>query len=154
MRHGNDFKIWSEPHRKYHSLKDSSSIPGLGRSPGEGKGYPLQYSGLENSMDCIVHGVTKRHDWATSTSSKTPYFTKVLELLSKPAVYQWLEFIAHLAGGSCCPTIYFTDTGLLKTLRLKDDKWCAPGHRADQRAVWSPAPALNCTSIILLKMDQ
>ena len=55
--------------------------------------------------------------------SKTPYFTKVLELLSKPAVYQWLEFIAHLAGGSCCPTIYFTDTGLLKkTLRLKDDK--------------------------------
>ena len=30
-----------------------------GRSPGEGKGYPLQYSGLENSMDCIVHGVTK-----------------------------------------------------------------------------------------------
>ena len=34
-------------------------IPGLGRSPGEGKGYPLQYSGLENSMDCIVHGVTK-----------------------------------------------------------------------------------------------
>ena len=33
--------------------------PGLGRSPGEGKGYPLQYSGLENSMDCIVHGVAK-----------------------------------------------------------------------------------------------
>ena len=30
---------------------DPSSIPGLGRSPGEGKGYPLQYSGLENSMD-------------------------------------------------------------------------------------------------------
>ena len=34
-------------------------IPELGRSPGEGKGYPLQYSGLENSMDCTVHGVTK-----------------------------------------------------------------------------------------------
>ena len=34
-------------------------IPGSGRSPGEGKGYPLQYSGLENSMDCVVHGVTK-----------------------------------------------------------------------------------------------
>ena len=34
-------------------------IPGLGRSPGEGKGYPLQYSGLENSMDCIVHAVAK-----------------------------------------------------------------------------------------------
>ena len=36
-----------------------SLIPGLGRSPGEGKGYPLQYSGLENSTDCIVHGVAK-----------------------------------------------------------------------------------------------
>ena len=33
------------------------SIPGLGKSPGEGKGYPLQDSGLENSKDCIVHGV-------------------------------------------------------------------------------------------------
>ena len=38
---------------------DLGSIPGLGRSPGEGKGYPLQYSSLENSTDCIVHGVTK-----------------------------------------------------------------------------------------------
>ena len=34
-------------------------IPGLGRSPREGRGYPLQYFGLENSMDCIVHGVAK-----------------------------------------------------------------------------------------------
>ena len=38
---------------------DLGSIPGLGRCPGEGKGHPLQYSGLEKSMDCIVHGVTK-----------------------------------------------------------------------------------------------
>ena len=36
---------------------DPSMIPGLGRSPGEGIGYPLQYSGLDNSMDCIDHGV-------------------------------------------------------------------------------------------------
>ena len=35
------------------------SILGLGRSPGEGNDYPLQYSGPENSMDCIVHGVAK-----------------------------------------------------------------------------------------------
>ena len=34
-------------------------IPGSGRSPEEGKGYALQYSGLENSMDCIVHWVSK-----------------------------------------------------------------------------------------------
>ena len=38
---------------------DLGSIPGLGRSPGEGKGYPLQYYGLESAMDCMVHGVTK-----------------------------------------------------------------------------------------------
>ena len=41
------------------SVGDLGSIPGLGRFPGEGKGHPLQYSGLENSMDCIVHGVAK-----------------------------------------------------------------------------------------------
>ena len=41
------------------NVGDLGLIPGLGRSPGEGKGYPLQYFGLENSMDCIVHGVTK-----------------------------------------------------------------------------------------------
>ena len=38
---------------------DLGSISELGNFPGEGNGYPLQYSGLENSMDCIVHGVTK-----------------------------------------------------------------------------------------------
>ena len=41
------------------NVGDLGSIPGLGRSPGEGNGYPLQYSGLENSVDCIVHGVAK-----------------------------------------------------------------------------------------------
>ena len=39
--------------------KTPSSIPGSGRSATEGIGYPLQYSGLENSMGCIVHGVSK-----------------------------------------------------------------------------------------------
>ena len=41
------------------NMGDMGSIPGLGRSPGKGKGYPLQYSGLENSKDCIVHRVAK-----------------------------------------------------------------------------------------------
>ena len=39
---------------------DLGSIPGLGRSPGEGKGNPLQYSGLENSMDCIESDMTEQ----------------------------------------------------------------------------------------------
>ena len=41
------------------NVGDLGLTPGLGRSPGEGKGYPLQYSGLENSTDCKVHGVTE-----------------------------------------------------------------------------------------------
>ena len=41
------------------SVGDLGSIPGLKRSPREENGYPLQYSGLENFMSCIVHGVTK-----------------------------------------------------------------------------------------------
>ena len=52
---------------------DLGSIPGLGRSPGEGKGYLLQYSGLENSMDCTVHVSQKvGHDRTTFTF--TSYF--------------------------------------------------------------------------------
>ena len=41
------------------NVGDLGSIPGLRRGPGEGKSYPLQYSGLENSMDYTVHGVSK-----------------------------------------------------------------------------------------------
>ena len=48
---------------------DLGLIPGLGRFPGEGKGYPLQYSGLENSMDCIVHGVPKSGTRLSDTHS-------------------------------------------------------------------------------------
>ena len=42
---------------------------GLGISPGEGKGYPLQYSGLGNSIDCIVQGVTKSQTLTFSFTS-------------------------------------------------------------------------------------
>ena len=41
------------------NVGDLASIPGLGRSSRKGDGCPLQYSGLENSMNCIVHGVAK-----------------------------------------------------------------------------------------------
>ena len=45
---------------------DLGSIPGMGRSPGERKGFPLQYSGLENSMDYTVHRVTKSQTWLSN----------------------------------------------------------------------------------------
>ena len=62
---------------------DLHSIPKLGRSPGEGNGYPLHYSGLENSMDCIVHGVAKSLTWLsdfqfTLVSSLSYYNSKFL----------------------------------------------------------------------------
>ena len=58
---------------------DLGLIPGLGRFPGEGKGYPLQYSGLENSMDCIVHGVTKSQ--LTTQVSKDPRLTITMGII-------------------------------------------------------------------------
>ena len=53
------FPVGSAGKESVCNAGDLGSIPGLGRSPEEGKGYLFQYSGLENSMGCIVHGVTK-----------------------------------------------------------------------------------------------
>ena len=66
------------------NVGDLGLVPGLVRSPGEGKGYPLQYSALENSMDredlqAVVHGVTKgciQLDWATLTSQGGQFLVK------------------------------------------------------------------------------
>ena len=57
------------------SVGDLGSISGLGRSPGEGNGFPLQYSGLENCMDCVVHGVA--HSW---TRLSDFHFTKISDI--------------------------------------------------------------------------
>ena len=56
---GESFPCGSAGKESTCNVGDLGSIPGLGRYPGEGKGYPLQYSGLENSMGCIVHGLAK-----------------------------------------------------------------------------------------------
>ena len=66
--------VVKNPPAKAGDTGDASSIAGLGRSPGEGKGYPLQYPGLENSMDCIVHGVTKSQTRLTDS-----HFLKVVQ---------------------------------------------------------------------------
>ena len=62
-----------------YNAGDLGLIPGLGRSPGEGKDYPLQYSGLKNSMDCIAHAVTK--SW---TQLSNFHFTPALQVDSLP----------------------------------------------------------------------
>ena len=53
------FPFYSAGKESICNAGDLGSIPGLGRCPGEGKSYLLQSSSLENSMDCIVHGVAK-----------------------------------------------------------------------------------------------
>ena len=53
------YKMGSSGEKSACNVGDWGSIPGLGRSPGDGNSYPHQYSGLENSMGCIVYGVAK-----------------------------------------------------------------------------------------------
>ena len=67
------------------------SIPGLGRFHGEGKGYPFQYSSLENSMDCIVHWVAKSGTWL----SDFHFHLSVLETQKKKRFLtscSWISF--------------------------------------------------------------
>ena len=59
---------------------DLGLVPGLGRPPGEGKGYPFQCSGLENSMDFIVHGVAK--SWTQLSNFHSQYDSKFGKLNS------------------------------------------------------------------------
>ena len=61
---------------------DLGSILGLGRSPGKGKGYPLQYSGLENSTDYTLHGVTES-DKTEQLSLSGFHFHKECTLLKR-----------------------------------------------------------------------
>ena len=59
-----------------YNVGNLGSILRLGRSPGEGKGYPLQYSGLENSVDCKVHTVAE----SDTTERLSLHFTSYLIL--------------------------------------------------------------------------
>ena len=77
---------------------DLAMIPGLGRSPGEGKGCPLQYSGLENSMDLIVLGITKNQTRLSDFHS----LTGLLVLFDFNSHILWLCCL-HINLGVLCP---------------------------------------------------
>ena len=66
---------------------DLSLTPGLGRSPRKGKGCPLQYSSLENSMDCLVHGVTKSWTQLSDFHFHTYHHHLSLEGLTASHIY-------------------------------------------------------------------
>ena len=78
-------------------------IPGLGKSPGERKGYPLQYSGLENSMDQIVHGVTK-----SQTRLSAFYFTSYqnLNLYQTTCYFSLVKYTQHKIQQCNCFNVY------------------------------------------------
>ena len=82
-------------------------VPGLGRSSGEGKGYPLQYFGLENAKDCIVHRVAK-----SQTGLRDFHFTSLLDAFSVPGTVpdRWANTIVFLQR---------------KKLKLKEFEWFA-----------------------------
>ena len=77
------------------NVGDLGSIPGLGRSPGEGN--PLQYSGLENSMDCVVHKVAKL-DMTEQLSLDIYPGVELLDHL----IAQFFSFLRNLHAHSCC----------------------------------------------------
>ena len=71
---------------------DPGSIPGSGRSSGEGKVYPLQYSGLENSVDCIVHGVTR-------SLTQLSNFHHSLQMHSNICIHTYIYVYTHMYMG-------------------------------------------------------
>ena len=74
---------------------NQDSIPGLGRSPGEGKGCPLQYSGLENSMDCIVNGVAK------SRTQLSDFHFAWTGCFLKKFIFNWRKITIQFSDGFC-----------------------------------------------------
>ena len=77
---------------------DLGSVPELGRSPGEGKGYSLQYCDLKNSMDCIVHGVAKSRTCPSNFHTSHTLLNRYLYLIhwmstSKEVFVTWIIFI-------------------------------------------------------------
>ena len=84
------------------NAEDLGSISGLGRAPGEGKGYPLQYSGLENSMDCVAKSRTRLSDFTSLQMVKRA--SLVAQLVKNPPAMTetWVQSLGwedHLEKG-------------------------------------------------------
>ena len=93
-------------------------IPALGRSPGKGNGYPLQYSGLENSMDCIVLGVAK------------------LDTTEQLSLFLWV--MGLFVGRMQYPSVARGLAWWLGTQGVCDPPACpCPGPLLEWRQVWS-----------------
>ena len=85
------------------SAENLGLIPGLGRSPRKGNGYPLQYSGLENSMDSIVHGVTKNR---TGLRLSLHFLLQLMNLDNFEMSITWCNWFFLFVVLSACPIQY------------------------------------------------
>ena len=79
-------------------MGDLGSIPGLGRNPGEGKGYPLQYSGLENSTDCIIHGIAKSRTQLSDFHFHFQVRARVRIKVRTSLVVKWIRICLLMQG--------------------------------------------------------
>ena len=103
------------------SAGDLGSVPGLGWSPGKGKGCPLQYSGLKNSMDCIVYGVAK--ELATTERIKHElYFLYFLFL--KAMLYSVHVSTVHHTFSSCFHSKQMYSSPLARVLQVFPGEVC------------------------------
>ena len=76
---------------------DLGSIPGLGRSPGEGNGYPLQYFSWKNSLHCIVHGVEKSRTWLSDFHF---HFSVEAHVKDRTDLCAWIQSGGYLGSES------------------------------------------------------
>ena len=103
------------------NVGDLSSIPGFRRSPGEGKAYPLQYSGLENCVNCIGHGVTK--SWTqVSNFHFTSFMPRLICNKEYTSKVQSLDIISYWKS-------YLFKWECISVFRIKTyfhlDHWCS-----------------------------
>ena len=99
-------------------------IPGLGSSPGEGKGYPLQCSGLENSMDCVIPGVAESD---TTERLPLPFTSLVPSCVSS----------AQHADSAPCPASAWWGPSTVVS-------WALPENSLQKAKVPHPSGALGC----------
>ena len=109
------------------SAGDLGSIPGLERSPGEGNSYPLQYSGLKNSIDCIVQGVTKSRTWLSDFHFHFHRVSKPSELFPKA----WSD-VRNLLSKT--PALLLTSLQFSKGISLQ--KHSGYLHNLKARLIW------------------
>ena len=107
-----DFPSGSDGKVSAYNAGDPGSIPGSGRSPGEGNGNPLQYSCLENPMDCgtwqvAVHVVTNRHNLETEQAHRVNIKTNLISTIQVSQIWTFCSI--------CFKALFlFTLTGTVK----------------------------------------